>query len=56
MLRSKTTWGSITALVGALAGWATGELEISAALNISVTAILALFLRHGVKKAEDAAS
>lgn len=56
MLRSKTTWGSITALVGALAGWATGELEIGSALNCAVTAILALFLRHGVKKIEDGTS
>lgn len=56
MIKSKTLWGGITGLVGALAGYMTGEVELGAAINIAITSILAIFVRHGVKKAEDAAS
>jgi len=56
MLKSKTLWASITAVFGALGGYFTGDIELSAMLQIVVTSTLAVFLRHGVKKAEDAAS
>tara|TARA_R100000458_G_C8092362_1_gene122530 strand:+ start:301 stop:495 length:195 start_codon:yes stop_codon:yes gene_type:complete len=55
MLKSKTVWTAITAVVGAAAGYFTGELELSAALQLTVTSLLAVFVRHGVKKSEDAA-
>jgi len=56
MLKSKTVWASAAAVVGAVGGYFTGELELGAMLQIVVTSIFATFLRHGVKKAEDAAS
>ncbi len=56
MLKSKTIWAAGTAVLGALGGYFTGEIELSAMLQIVVTSVLAAFLRHGVKKAEDAAS
>mgnify|MGYP003149903673 CR=1 FL=1 len=56
MLKSKTVWASAAAIVGALGAWFTGEIELGAMLQLVVTSALAVFLRHGVKKAEDAAS
>ena len=56
MLKSKTVWAGVTAVIGALGGYFTGEVELGAMLQIVVTSVLAVFLRHGVKKAEDAAS
>ena len=55
MLKSKTTWTAITGALAGVAGCFTGELELGAAINVVITSLLALFLRHGIKKAEDAA-
>jgi len=49
MLKSKTLWGGITGIVGAVAGYMTGEMEMGVAINIAITSILAIFVRHGVK-------
>ena len=54
MMSLKTTWTAITGAIAGIAGWATGELEMGAAINVIITSLLALFLRHGIKKAEDA--
>jgi len=50
MLKSKTTWTAILGALGGLAGYFTGELEMGAAMNVVVTSLLALFLRHGISK------
>ena len=55
MLKSKTVWAAITSIVGAAAAVATGEATIPEGLQIGVTAILAIFLRHGVTKSQEAA-
>ena len=52
MLKSKTLWAGVTGLVGAIGGYLTGELEFGAALNVGITAVLAIFIRHGVSKVE----
>lgn len=49
MLKSKTLWTGITGVIGALAGYMTGELEIGAAINVGITSLLAIFVRHGIK-------
>ena len=49
MLKSKTLWGGITGIVGAVAGYMTGEMEWGVAIIIAITSILAIFVRHGVK-------
>jgi hypothetical protein len=54
MMSSKTTWTAITGAIAGIAGWATGELEMGAAINVVITSLLALFLRHGISKAEKA--
>lgn len=53
MIRSKTTWTAVTGAIAGVAGYFTGELELGAAANVVITSLLALFLRHGIKKAED---
>jgi hypothetical protein len=55
MLTSKTVWASVVAIVGALGAWFTGEIELGAMLQLVVTSALAMFLRHGIQKSEDAA-
>jgi hypothetical protein len=52
MLKSKTLWAGITSALAGVAGYFTGELELGAALQMVVTAILAIFLRHGISKVE----
>ena len=55
MLKSKTLWASVTAIVGALGERFMGDIELGEMLQLVVTAGLAVFLRHGIKKSEDAA-
>ena len=55
MLKSKTVWASVSAIVAALGAWFTGQIELAEMLQLVVTAGSAVFLRHGVKKAEDSA-
>tara|TARA_Y100001938_G_scaffold65958_1_gene91591 strand:+ start:244 stop:465 length:222 start_codon:yes stop_codon:yes gene_type:complete len=55
MLKSKTVWTAIAAIVGAVGGYFTGDLELGEMLQLVVTSGLAVFLRHGVKKTEVAA-
>jgi hypothetical protein len=55
MFKSKTVITSIGAILGAAGAAIEGSLEWSAAIQLIVTSVLAIFLRHGVKKSEDAA-
>ena len=52
MLRSKTFWTGITGLIGAIGGYFSGDLEMGAAINVGITSLLAIFVRHGVSKVE----
>ena len=55
MLKSKTVWAAVAAIVGAIGGYFSGELEVGEMMQLVVTSSLAVFLRHGVKKSEVAA-
>ena len=55
MLKSRTVWTAIAAIVTAVGGYFTGELELAEMLQLVVTSGLAVFLRAGVKKSELAA-
>lgn len=48
-LRSKTFWAMVTAIIGALAGLATGEIAVADALQIIVSALIGFFVRSGVE-------
>lgn len=55
MVKTKTFWASMTAILGAIGGFFTGDLALAEMLQLIVTSALALFVRHGVQKAEVAA-
>ena len=55
MLKSKTVWTAVAAIVAAIGGYFTGELEMAEMLQLVVTSGLAVFLRMGVQKSELAA-
>ena len=52
MIKSKTFWAGVTGLIGAISGYLTGELEVGAAMNVGITSILAIYVRHGVSKVD----
>jgi len=55
VLRSKTFWTAVSSCIAAAAAVATNEATLAEGLQIAVTAILAIFLRHGVAKTQTAA-
>jgi hypothetical protein len=56
MLKSKTVWTAVAAIIAAVGGYFTGELEMAEMLQLIVTSGLAVFLRIGVKKSQNAAT
>ena len=54
MWKSKTVWAGILGALGGLSAWATGEATLAEMLQVVVTSVLAIFLRHGVSKSQDA--
>ena len=52
MLKSKTVWTAAAAIIAAIGGYFTGELDLAETLLLVVTSGLAVFLRAGVKKSE----
>ena len=54
MLRSKTFWAAVSSCIAAVAAVATNEATLAEGLSIATTAILAIFLRHGVAKSQKA--
>tara|TARA_R100001443_G_scaffold106961_1_gene116550 strand:+ start:56 stop:232 length:177 start_codon:yes stop_codon:yes gene_type:complete len=55
MLKSKTLWTGVSAITAAVGAFFMEEIQFGEMLQIIVTSALAVFLRHGVKKAEKAA-
>jgi hypothetical protein len=49
LLRSKTWWAGVLGLIGAVSGWATGELPLNQALQTGLTAAIGIFLRDAVR-------
>ena len=52
MLKSKTLWAAVTTCVGTAAAIMTNEMTLAEGLNLIVPAILAIFLKHAVSKAQ----
>ena len=50
LLKSKTFWTGVTAIVAAGTGYAAGELTGTAAIQTVFGALLAIFLRDGYNK------
>ena len=55
MWKSKTVYMALAACITALGGFMSQELSMPEMLQICITSILAIFLRHGVQKTQDAA-
>lgn len=55
MKQSKTIWAAVISLVGAIAAVCTGDATLTEGIQIGVTAILAIFLRHSLSKTKDSA-
>jgi hypothetical protein len=55
MWKSKTVWAGILGALGGLSAWATGEATLAEMLQVVVTSVLAIFLRHGISKTQDTA-
>ena len=55
MWKSKTVWAGLLGALGAISAWATGEATLAQMLQVVVTSVLAIFLRHGIAKTQDAA-
>jgi hypothetical protein len=50
LLKSKTFWTGVTAIVTAGTGYAAGEMTGAMAIQTAFTALLAIFLRDGYNK------
>ena len=50
VLKQKTTWTGIAAVVSAVGGFLTGTLPIAVALQLAFTGLLGIFLRQGIAK------
>ena len=48
LLKTKTFWASISAIIASIAGYLTGEIETGQAIQTGITAILTIFLRDGI--------
>jgi hypothetical protein len=48
ILKSKTFWAGVLAVLGAVAGYLTGEMPLDAALSIAVPAVIGVFLKDGM--------
>jgi len=47
----KTFWAAVAAITTAIGAYAAGEMALPELLQLVVTSLLAVFLRHGIAKA-----
>ena len=52
LIRTKTFWGSLAAILAAAERVATGNATIAQGLQIAIPALLAIFIRDGMAKQE----
>ena len=55
MLRSKTMWAALAAVATACGSYFSQDISLAEMMQICVTSVLAIFLRHGVAKSQTAA-
>jgi hypothetical protein len=48
----KTFWAAVAAIATAFGAYAAGEMALPELLQLVITSLLAVFLRHGIAKAE----
>ena len=50
LIKSKTFWAGVSAIVGAAAAYFTGEMALQDASAIAVPALIGIFVRDGIEK------
>lgn len=55
MLRSKTMWAALAAVATACGSYFSQDISLAEMMQICVTSVLAIFLRHSVAKSQTAA-
>ena len=50
LIKSKTFWTGVSALVTAAAGFATGEMAAATAIQTAFTGLIGIFLRSAIAK------
>ena len=48
LLRTKTFWTGLAGVLAAAAAYFTGEATLSQAMQMALTGLVAIFLRHGL--------
>jgi len=46
----KTFWTAVAAIATAIGAYASGEMTLAQLIQIVITSLLAVFLRHGIAK------
>ena len=52
MLKSKTLYASLTAIIGAIGAWQMSEISLAEMFQVCIPAVLAVTLRHSVAKVD----
>jgi hypothetical protein len=50
LLKSKTVWAGVSAVIAAVGGYCTGQMDIAAAIQTGLGGLIAIFLRDGIEK------
>lgn len=50
ILKSKTVLTGVLAVIGAITGGATGDLGTADAIQLFITGLMGIFLRHSINK------
>lgn len=50
LLKSKTVWTGVSALVAAVGGYLTGALDLGMAIQTGFTGLTGIFLRNAIAK------
>ena len=48
LLKTKTFWTGVAAIVAAAGGWFTGSTDLGTAVQIAITGLIGIFLRQGI--------
>lgn len=50
LVKTKTFWAGIGAILAGVAGWQTGQVEFADALQTTLVGLIGIFLRQGMPK------
>ena len=55
MWKSKTVYAGLAGIISSLGLFMSSEISLAEFLNVSITSLLAIFLRHGIHKTQNVA-